>query len=190
MLATQDLQPSAGEQLAFEERPSGNSEVAEELLLELQRGHLSQLRTASLAARFASTNEYVEQGFASPIEWIRFNGHLTSVAAADLIAVGENLERLPQTVQAVRDGEIGFPHLKTMARTANFIGGGFDEIKLLPKARDNSAGKFTFYPHVWFQRSRTACHDTPVWRQKFGIRVLSGGLPRSRGLGAASAPLQ
>jgi uncharacterized protein DUF222/HNH endonuclease len=144
MLATQDLQPSAGEQLAFEERPSGNSEVAEELLLELQRGHLSQLRAAGLAARFASTNEYVEQGFASPIEWIRFNGHLTSVAAADLIAVGENLERLPQTVQAVTDGEIGFPHLKTMARTANFIGGGFDEIKLLPKARDNSAGKFYY----------------------------------------------
>jgi hypothetical protein len=61
-----------------------------------------------------------------------------------VIAVGENLERLPQTVQAVTDGEIGFPHLKTMARTANFIGGGFDETKLLPKARDNSAGKFYY----------------------------------------------
>src|SRR6202163_2702044 len=141
MLATQDVQPSAGEQLAFEERPSGRSELAEELLREIHQGHLSQLRAARLAARFADTDEYDADGFVSPIEWIRFNGRLTGVAAADLIAVGENLERLPQTVQAVREGEIGFPHLKTMARTANFIGGGFDEVKLLPKARDNSAGQ-------------------------------------------------
>src|SRR5258708_36087397 len=78
------------------------------------------------------------------MEWIRFECHQTSTAAGDVIAVGENLGRLSQTVQAVRDGEIGFPHLKTMARTANFIGGGFDESKLLPKARDNSAGKFYY----------------------------------------------
>ena len=142
MLATQDVQPRGGDQLAFVELPGGNSELAEEFLEVLHQKHLLDLRAACLAVRFAGTDEYDEQGFASPIDWIRFKGHLTSAAAADLIAVGENLERLPQTVQAVRDGEIGFPHLKTMARTANFIGGGFDEIKLLPKARDNSAGKF------------------------------------------------
>src|SRR5258708_14178435 len=31
-----------------------------------------------------------------------------------------------------------------MARKANFIGCGFDEVKLLSKARDNSAGKFYY----------------------------------------------
>ena len=144
MLATQDVQPSAGAQLAFVELPGGNSELAEELLKVLHQKHLLDLRAAGLAVRFADTDEYDKQGFASPIDWIRFNGHLTSVAAADLIAVGENLQRLPQTAQAVTDGEIGFSHLKTMARTANFIGGGFDETKLLPKARDNSAGKFYY----------------------------------------------
>src|SRR5260370_36466615 len=85
------------------------------------------------------------------MEWIRFECDQTSTIASDVIAVGENLERLPQTVQAVKDGEIGFPHLKTMARTANFIGGGFDEVRLLSKARDNSAGQFSFifdpHPH-------------------------------------------
>src|SRR5260370_12625082 len=78
------------------------------------------------------------------MEWIRFECDQTSTIASDVIAVGENLDRLPQHVQAVKDGEIGLPHLKTMARTANFIGGGFDEVKLLSKARDNSAGKFYY----------------------------------------------
>src|SRR5260370_35043443 len=100
MLATQDVQAS------------GNSELAAELIQVLHEKHLLDLRAADLAARFAATNEYDDDGFASPIDWIRFNGHLTSVPTADLIAVGENLGRLSPTVQAVRDGEIGFAHLK------------------------------------------------------------------------------
>src|ERR1700694_2613065 len=141
MLATQDLQPSASAQLAFEERSVDGAEEADELKQIFRQVDLLLLRAAGVAARFAAKPYYEEQGFVSPIEWIRFECHQTSTAAADVIAVGENLERLPQTVLAVMDGEIGFPHLKTMARTANFIGGSFDEIKLLPKAKDNSAGK-------------------------------------------------
>src|ERR1700686_4031824 len=144
MLATQDVQPSAGEQLAFEVRSVEGAEEAAELKQIFGQMDPLQLRAAGVAARFAAKPYYEEQGFVSPIEWIRFECHQTSTIAADVIAVGENLERLPQTVRAVTDGEIGFPHLKTMARTANFIGGGFDETKLLPKARDNSAGKFYY----------------------------------------------
>jgi hypothetical protein len=185
MLATQDVQPSAGEQLAFEERP-GRSELAEELLREIQQGHLSQLRAARLAARFADTDEYDADGFVSPIEWIRFNGRLTSVAAADLIAVGENLERLPQTVQAVSDGEIGFPHLKTMARTANFIGGGFDEVKLLPKARDNSAGKYYYicdhYRHSLDPKAYEAEQTERVENRKLTITTCDDGAVLIKGV--------
>src|SRR5258708_14655325 len=133
MLATQDVQPSVD-----------GAEEAAELKLFFGDVDLLLLGAAGVAARFAAKPYYEEQGFVSPIEWIRFECHQTSTAAADVIAVGENLERLSQTVQAVRDSEIGFSHLKTMARTANFIGGGFDEVKLLPKARDNSAGKFYY----------------------------------------------
>src|SRR5260370_23365386 len=142
MLATQDLQPPAGTQLAFVERSVDGAEEAEELKQIFRQMDLLALRASGVAARFATKPYYEQQGYVSPIEWIRFECHQTSTIASDVIAVGENLERLPQTVQAVREGEIGFPHLKTMARTANFIGGGFDEIKLLPKARANSAGKF------------------------------------------------
>ena len=81
---------------------------------------------------------------ATPIDWIRFNCHLTSNAAADLIAVGKNLHRMPESVQAISAGEIGYAHMKPMARTANAVGAKFDEAPLLEKARENSAGKFHY----------------------------------------------
>src|SRR5258708_39941733 len=121
MLATQDVQPSADCQLAFEERFVDGAEEAGELKQIFRQIDLLHLRASGVAARFATKPYYVQQGYASPIEWIRLECHQTSTIAADVIAGGENLERLPETVQAVEDCEIGFPHLKTMARTANFI---------------------------------------------------------------------
>src|ERR1700682_3476045 len=129
MLATQDLQLSP---------------VAQELRRVLHEIYLLQLQAAQLAAQFATTDEYDEQGYATPIDWIRFNCHLTTNAAADLIAVGKNLERMPESVQAVAQGEIGFAHVKPMARTANAVGNKFVEAPLLEKARENSAGKFHY----------------------------------------------
>src|SRR3982074_1087523 len=132
MLATQDLQPSAGAQ------------IGEELKRVLHERDLLDLQAAGLAAQFARTKEYDEQGYATAIDWMRFNCQLTSTGAADLIAVGENLHRLPESVQAVCNGEIGFAHVKAMARTANTVGSKFDEAALLEKARENSPGKFYY----------------------------------------------
>src|SRR5258706_13324991 len=109
MLAQQDVQPSGD-----------GAEEAAELKQIFGQVALLLLRACVVAARFATKPYYEEQGYVSPIEWIRFECHQTSTIAADVIAVGENPERLPQTVQAVRDGEIGFPHSHTMGRTANF----------------------------------------------------------------------
>jgi hypothetical protein len=130
MLATQDLQLS---------------EVAQELQQVLRQSDLVQLQAAQLAARFAATDEYDEQGYATPIDWIRFNCHVTSNVAADLVAVGNNLERLPESAQAVAQGEIGFAHVKAMARTAVAVGTRFDEVTLLEKARESSPGKFYYF---------------------------------------------
>src|SRR5712691_2985796 len=129
MLATQDLQLST---------------VALELERVVHQSDLLQLQAAQLAAQFAGTDEYDQQGYATPIDWIRFNGHLTSNAAADLVAVGKNLERLPESVQAVSQGEIGFAHVKAMARTADAVGSRLVEAELLEKARENSPGKFYY----------------------------------------------
>src|SRR5437016_1103904 len=41
-------------------------------------------------------------------------------------------------------GEIGFAHLAVMARTAEAVGKGFDESKLLALAREHSPGKFHY----------------------------------------------
>src|SRR3977135_1748520 len=152
MLATQDVQASAASQLAFEERSNEGAEVAEELRQVLHESDLLQLHAAGLAARFAATKYYDEQGYATPIDWIRFNCHQTTNAAADLIAVGKNLERMPESTQAVGRGEIGFAQLKPRARTASAVGNKFVEAPLLEKARENSAGKFHYicghYRHV------------------------------------------
>src|SRR6202140_3856695 len=130
MLATQDVQADEGRSLG------------EELKQELHEVDVHLLRAADLAARYAATNHYDVAGYVSPIDSIRFNCHLTSQVAADLIAVGENLERMPESVQAVNQGEIGFAHLKAMARTAPAVGDRFEEAHLLEKARESSPGKF------------------------------------------------
>ena len=103
-----------------------------------------ELEFARTAAEFARTDEYDEQGSTSPIDWIRHNCHLTSVAAGGCVAVGRNLERMPESVQAVQSGEIGFAHLTVMARTADAVGIRFQESKLLKDARENSPGKFHY----------------------------------------------
>jgi Domain of unknown function (DUF222) len=135
MLATQDVQADEGRALG------------EELKQELHEIDVHLLRAADLAAQYAATNHYDVAGYASPIDSIRFNCHLTSQVAADLIAVGENLEGMPESIQAVNRGEIGFAHLKAMARTADAVGTKFHEAHLLEKARENSPGKFYYICH-------------------------------------------
>src|SRR6202521_2573198 len=132
MLATQDVQPSAGAQ------------AAGEVTYALHQVDHWLLRASDAAARFAATDEYDAQGYASPIDWIRFTCHQTSTVAADLIAVGNSRERVPESTQALTNGEIGFAHLKAMARTATAVGTKFDEPELLAKARENSPGKFYY----------------------------------------------
>src|SRR5450759_4685627 len=175
MLATQDVCP-----------PS-YAEVGPELKQILHEKDLLELRAARVAARFAATDEYDEQGFASPIDWIRFNCHQTSTAAADLIAVGQKLERVPESTQAVSSGEIGFAHLKAMVRTANAVGTKFDEALLLAKARENSPGKFYYlcnhYRHSADRKGYEAEQADLVENRKlwistceYGAVVISGDL--------------
>ena len=144
MLATQDPYASSTSQLAFEERFDEGAEEAEEVKRLLHEADLLLLRAADAAARFSSTKYYDNHGYTSPIDWIRLNCHQTANAAADLIAVGRNLHRMPQSVRAISQNEIGYAHAKAMARTANAVGTRFDEAPLLEKARDNSAGKFYY----------------------------------------------
>lgn len=110
------------------------------------------LRFSEGAAAFAETAEYDQQGFISPIHWIRLNCHMTGGAAADRVAVGEQLENVPESHQSMVEGEIGFAHLAHVARTSAAIGEmgtnkPFDERPLLEKARELSVGRFIDFCH-------------------------------------------
>jgi Domain of unknown function (DUF222)/HNH endonuclease len=130
MLATQDV------------RPFNGAELGQELVRLGQERDLIDLRFSLVAAEFAATNHYDQEGFVSPIDWIRFNCHMTSNAAADRVAVGERIGELPESMDLMVSGRIGFAHMTVMARTANAVGASFDETRLLDKAEENSPGKF------------------------------------------------
>ena len=108
-------------------------------------------------------------------------------AAADRINVGKHLAQMPESVQALRQGEIGYAHLKVMARTAEAVGQAFDEQALLPLARQHSPGKFHFkclhYRHA-VDPARYAQDQEHLYQSR-GLRLstaengcllLSGGL--------------
>jgi hypothetical protein len=136
MLATQDVYS-----------PSPN-DLRRERLFQLRRViDLQEIAFARAAAEFAASGAWDEDGSVSAVDWLRFNCHMNAGAAANSIAVGEMLERLPESHQAVVDGEIGFAHLATMARTAEALGDRFDEKVLVEKAKENSPGKFFYICH-------------------------------------------
>ena len=121
-----------------------DAELASRLLELRQYIDQLELECSQLAAEFNESKHWERQGSNSAIDWMRFHCHMTSNAAADRIAVGERAAEMPESVQAMRAGDIGFAHLTVMARTANAVGEAFDEEQLLQLARDNSPGKFHY----------------------------------------------
>jgi hypothetical protein len=129
-----------------------DDELAETYVRACRRRDQEEFFIARIAAEFAKRRKFDDDGFVSPIDWMRFNGHVTSGAAANSVAVGEAIDRMPESVDAMAGGEIGFAHLTVMARTAEALGKRFDESVLIKKARENSPGKFhyicTHYRHA------------------------------------------
>ena len=136
MLATQDVRS-----------PSPNDLRRQRLLQRRFVIDMQEIAFARDAAEFAASDAWDEDGSVSANDWLRFNCHMNAGAAANSIAVGEMLERLPESHQAVVDGEIGFAHLATMARTAEALQERFDEKVLVEKAKENSPGKFFYICH-------------------------------------------
>jgi len=140
------------ERFCFAAHRSSGEELATDLP-ELSRCiNLLQLKFSEMAAAFAATDEYDRQGAYSPIHWIRVNCHMTAVAAGDRLVVGEHLQRVPQSVDAMAAGEVGFPHLALIAREAEAVAesatnSAFDETRLLDKARDFTVGRFRNFCH-------------------------------------------
>lgn len=103
-----------------------------------------ELRFSQLVAEFDETRYWDYEGFNSALDWLRFNCKMTSVAAADRVAVGERFGELKESRAAMEARDIGYAHLAVMARTANAIRADFDETRLLQMAKDYTPGKFHY----------------------------------------------
>src|SRR5260370_35953325 len=119
----------------MENEPRAGEAIAAELIRRRQKLDQDELEFSCLAAQFAKTNESAEQGFDSPISWLKSVCHMRGGAAADRVRVGEQVERLGESVAALAAGEIGFAHLALIARTSAALGQRLDEAKLLGQAR-------------------------------------------------------
>ncbi len=122
--------------------PRAGEEIAAELIRRRLKINQDELEFSVLAAAYAQTNEYEEQGFDSPISWIKANCHMSGGAAGDRVCIGEQLDRLGQSSAAMAAGEIGFGHLALIARTSAALGDRLDEAKLLRQARKMSVFRF------------------------------------------------
>src|SRR5256885_6540701 len=119
-------------------------EIAQELILRERQIALLQLEASVLDFQLLENGFPEDAGFNSPTDWLRFNCHLTDKVAGDRILVGEHLAAMPGSVEAMRQGEIGYGHLTVMARTAEAVGKRFEESRLLPLARKHTPGKFYY----------------------------------------------
>jgi hypothetical protein len=119
-------------------------EIVAEMIRVRRENDERELYFSRLAAAFAGTVYWYDDGSNTAIDWIRHNCKMTDNAAADRVAVGEQLAHMPESVQAMDAGEIGFAHMTVMARTAKAVGDAFDETALLEKARKLSPGKFHY----------------------------------------------
>jgi hypothetical protein len=122
-------------------RASG-PELAQNLISLGQAVDLILLEFSRVAAEFAQTDEYDQQGFDSPISWIKENCHLPGGAAADRVCAGEQRERLAESTAALAEGRIGFAHFALLARAAEAVGPRFNEARLLKQATELSVMRF------------------------------------------------
>ncbi len=150
--------------------PQTGAEMLEELIRRRLRIDHDEIEFSLLAAKFAQTNEYDEQGFDSPIACLKATCHMRGGAAADRVCVGEQLERLDKSAEAVAAGEIGFPHLALMARTSVACGEKFDEARLLRHARKESVVKFE---HTCTHARHAADPEGVVDEEKQGVEARS-----------------
>jgi hypothetical protein len=154
------------------------NEIAAEMVSIRREIDERELDFCRLAAALAEFNCW-DHGGDTAIEWITFECKMTRNAAADCIAVGERLSQIPESIQAMRAGEIGFAHMPVMARTAKAVGDAFDERVLLKKARDCSAGKFYYkaqqYRHSVLPKAYAEEQAEPAQRNRLSMSTAKDG---------------
>ena len=142
-----------------------------ERLVRLRNGiDMLELEFSRMASDFAQTDEYDEQGFDSPISWLKESCHMPGGAAADRVCAGEQLERLGESRAALGMGEIGFAHFALIAHTSAAVGERLDEARLLRQARKRSVASFR---NACMHARHAADADGFVDEEKQGVEARS-----------------
>jgi hypothetical protein len=119
------------------------AEVIAERMVRLRNSiDLLEVAFSSMASDFARSDQYDQEGYDSPISWIKENCHMAGGAAADRVCVGQQLGQLDESSIALARGEIGFAHIALIARTSAAVGERLDEGKLLRQASNLSVAEF------------------------------------------------
>ena len=111
------------DQLAAEDLNSLPAESMAEDLLGLQRlDNRVQAESLRRLRRFDRGQGYAATLALSAKAWLRWQCNLVPGAASEQVEVARLLDSLPQTAQALAEGEIGFRHAALIARTAEQLG--------------------------------------------------------------------
>src|SRR5439155_1676021 len=122
--------------------------------IDSRQAHAEDLQALSFSmkvALVAASDDWIGQGYASPIEWVRRDCRMTAGDVADRMCVGAQAAAIDESMDALIAGDIGFAHLVVIARTAEALresktSKGFDEQRLLERARiEDSLTRFNNY---------------------------------------------
>jgi len=80
-----------------------------------------ELEWAADAARLATADHHRLEGSEKASDFLRHHCQMGEGAVKDRLAVGSQLHKLWESATAMRNGEIGFPHLVQMAHTASAV---------------------------------------------------------------------
>jgi hypothetical protein len=126
------------------------------LMMHARARDLIAIEMAEHTAELDKTGACVDDwGSNSTVDWIRHQCNMSSGAAADLLHVGDQLANLPKTLEAVREGRIGFAHAAIIARHGDVITRSesaepFDERPFLKAAEESSVSRLWYHSmHAW-----------------------------------------
>ena len=119
------------------------SDCREDLVELAQFRHRLDLLMSHLAATLTETRVWDDDGYTTPIQWLREEAKLPTGVACQHVGVGLSLGSVPRSVEALERGEIGFGHRALIVDTSSFYReGSFDEAAFLEKAREQNVSQF------------------------------------------------
>jgi hypothetical protein len=115
------------DQLASEDLNSLPAEAMGDDQIALQRiGNRVQAEGLRRLRRFDSGQGYTPSGALTARAWLRWQLNLTTTTASERVAISRKLAALPQTEQALADGDISYRHVALIAETAGQLGEKFE----------------------------------------------------------------